>query len=109
MPGSSYITCNISVSKSIMKYLMIIRGRIKGRLITVLMFLFFLCLAGFFFVPRDVLQCKKMVFEYAPVILVNAEHFLEKNDVCAILHACEPAVGKEEVLPKLQTSMHSAS
>ncbi|XP_016452836.1 uncharacterized protein LOC107777346 [Nicotiana tabacum] len=54
-------------------------------------------------------KCKKMVFEYAPVILVNAEHFLEKNDVCAILHACEPAVGKEEVLPKLQTSMHSAS
>ncbi|KAK4377600.1 hypothetical protein RND71_003896 [Anisodus tanguticus] len=54
-------------------------------------------------------KCKKMVFEYAPVILINAEHFLEKNDVCTILHACEPAVGKEEALPETQTSMHSAS
>ncbi|CAN4092123.1 unnamed protein product [Withania somnifera] len=47
-------------------------------------------------------KCKKLVFEYAPVILINAEHFLEKNDVCTILHACKPAV-------KTQTSLHSAS
>lgn len=54
-------------------------------------------------------KCKKMVFEYAPVILINAENFLEKNDVCTILHACQPAVDKEEALPKMQTSLHSAS
>ncbi|XP_006338961.1 prosaposin-like isoform X2 [Solanum tuberosum] len=54
-------------------------------------------------------KCKKMVFEYAPVILINAEHFLEKNDVCTIVHACQPAVDKEEALPEMQTSLHSAS
>ncbi|KAF3661696.1 putative thyroid adenoma-associated protein -like protein [Capsicum annuum] len=54
-------------------------------------------------------KCKKMVFEYAPVILINAEHFLEKNDVCTILHVCQPAVGIEEALPKTQSSLHSAS
>ncbi|XP_060176737.1 uncharacterized protein LOC132606977 isoform X3 [Lycium barbarum] len=54
-------------------------------------------------------KCKKMVFEYAPVILINMEHFLEKNDVCTILHACEPAVSKEEALPEMQSSLHSAS
>ncbi|KAL3326697.1 hypothetical protein AABB24_037405 [Solanum stoloniferum] len=54
-------------------------------------------------------KCKKMVFEYAPVILINAEHFLEKNDVCTIMHACQPAVDKEEALPEMQTSLHSAS
>ncbi|CAN4118266.1 unnamed protein product [Withania somnifera] len=54
-------------------------------------------------------KCKKLVFEYAPVILIHAEHFLEKNDVCTFLHACQPAVGEEEALPKTQTSLHSAS
>lgn len=54
-------------------------------------------------------KCKKMVFEYAPVILINAEHFLEKNDICTILHACQPAIDKEEALPKMETSLHSAS
>ncbi|KAK8556536.1 hypothetical protein V6N13_064558 [Hibiscus sabdariffa] len=33
-------------------------------------------------------QCKKIVFEYGPLILVNAEHFLETTDICTILHAC---------------------
>ncbi|KAG5585127.1 hypothetical protein H5410_045561 [Solanum commersonii] len=33
-------------------------------------------------------KCKKLVFEFAPVILINAEQFLEQNDICAILHAC---------------------
>lgn len=61
------------------------------------------------FLPHDFLQCKKMVFEYAPVILINAEHFLEKNDVCTIMHACQPAVDKEDALPEMQTSLHSAS
>ncbi|KAL3328059.1 hypothetical protein AABB24_035627 [Solanum stoloniferum] len=45
-------------------------------------------------------KCKKLVFEFAPVILVNAEQFLEQNDICAILHACEPAVDKEQSISK---------
>lgn len=34
-------------------------------------------------------QCKKLVFEYGPVILINAEKFLEKKDLCAALHLCK--------------------
>ncbi|KAJ4704282.1 saposin B domain-containing protein [Melia azedarach] len=32
---------------------------------------------------------KKMVFEYGPLILANAEQFLETNDLCTLLHACK--------------------
>ncbi|CAA2995548.1 Prosaposin [Olea europaea subsp. europaea] len=53
-------------------------------------------------------KCKRLVFEYGPLILVNAEQFLEKNDVCIALHACaSTAIGAEqEALPRTQ---HSAS
>lgn len=34
-------------------------------------------------------QCKRMIFEYGPIILANAEHLLESNDVCTMIHACE--------------------
>ncbi|KAK8631309.1 hypothetical protein V6N13_080063 [Hibiscus sabdariffa] len=34
-------------------------------------------------------KCKRMVFEYGPLILANAEHFLETTDVCTIVHACD--------------------
>lgn len=34
-------------------------------------------------------KCKKMVFEYGPLVLANAEQFLEANDVCTTLHACK--------------------
>ncbi|KAL8224744.1 hypothetical protein R6Q57_017301 [Mikania cordata] len=34
-------------------------------------------------------KCKVLVFEYAPLILSNAEQFLEKEDICTKLHACE--------------------
>jgi len=33
-------------------------------------------------------KCKRLVFEYGPLILVNAEEFLEGKDICTILHAC---------------------
>ncbi|CAN8278811.1 unnamed protein product [Cochlearia groenlandica] len=33
-------------------------------------------------------KCKKLVFEYGPLILVNAEEYLVKNDVCTLLRAC---------------------
>ncbi|XP_060202563.1 uncharacterized protein LOC132630987 [Lycium barbarum] len=38
-----------------------------------------------------------------------AKKFLEKNDICAILHACEPAVDKEQPSLRKQTSSHSLS
>ncbi|CAH8358342.1 unnamed protein product [Eruca vesicaria subsp. sativa] len=33
-------------------------------------------------------KCKRLVFEYGPLILVNANDFLVKNDVCKLLRAC---------------------
>ncbi|KAL5550654.1 hypothetical protein UlMin_000830 [Ulmus minor] len=33
-------------------------------------------------------KCKRLVFQYGPLILVNAEQFLEKTDICVALHAC---------------------
>ncbi|KAL2250331.1 UNVERIFIED_CONTAM: hypothetical protein Sindi_2155400 [Sesamum indicum] len=54
--------------------------------------------------------CKRLVFEYAPVIIVNAEQFLETNDICAILHACDSAAaGMNEALVGSESSMHAAS
>ncbi|KAL8154428.1 hypothetical protein V2J09_012188 [Rumex salicifolius] len=37
-----------------------------------------------------------MVFEYGPLILVNAEKYLENTDVCATLHACGKPVAFDE-------------
>ncbi|XP_022877870.1 prosaposin-like isoform X1 [Olea europaea var. sylvestris] len=53
-------------------------------------------------------KCKRLVFEYGPLILVNAEQFLEKNDVCIALHACASTVigAEQEALARAQ---HSAS
>lgn len=42
-------------------------------------------------VQNYVQKCKRIVFEYGPVILANAEKFLETTDVCTILHACNGA------------------
>jgi len=39
-------------------------------------------------VEGHVQQCKRLVLQYIPLILVNGEKFLEKNDVCALLQAC---------------------
>ncbi|OEL23764.1 hypothetical protein BAE44_0015216 [Dichanthelium oligosanthes] len=41
-------------------------------------------------------QCKRLVLQYIPLILVNGEKFLEKNDVCALVQAC-PASQKTTV------------
>ncbi|CAH8334493.1 unnamed protein product [Eruca vesicaria subsp. sativa] len=35
-------------------------------------------------------KCKKMVFEYGPLMLADLEKFLEKKDVCSILGVCPP-------------------
>ncbi|XP_066358910.1 uncharacterized protein [Miscanthus floridulus] len=45
-------------------------------------------------IEGHVQQCKKLVLQYVPLILVNGEKFLEKNYVCAILQAC-PASQKK--------------
>ncbi|XP_074587200.1 uncharacterized protein LOC141843072 [Curcuma longa] len=34
-------------------------------------------------------KCKKLVFQYGPLILANAEKFLEKTDICTSIHACK--------------------
>ncbi|XP_010553144.1 PREDICTED: proactivator polypeptide-like 1 isoform X2 [Tarenaya hassleriana] len=35
-------------------------------------------------------KCKKMVFEYGPLILADVQKYLEKTDLCALLHVCPP-------------------
>ncbi|XP_019184248.1 PREDICTED: uncharacterized protein LOC109179133 [Ipomoea nil] len=41
-------------------------------------------------------KCKKLVFEYAPSILTNAEQFPVTNDICTLLHVCDsPTLGIE--------------
>uniref|UniRef100_A0A1D1XM46 Pulmonary surfactant-associated protein B n=1 Tax=Anthurium amnicola TaxID=1678845 RepID=A0A1D1XM46_9ARAE len=34
-------------------------------------------------------ECKRLVFEYGPVILINAEKFLETTDICVVIRACK--------------------
>jgi saposin len=34
-------------------------------------------------------QCKRLVLQYIPLILVNGEKFIEKNDLCTIIQACD--------------------
>nr|CAB3459150.1 unnamed protein product [Digitaria exilis] len=47
-------------------------------------------------VEGHVKQCKRLVLQYVPLILVNGEKFLEKNDLCALVQAC-PASQKRTV------------
>uniref|UniRef100_A0A6N2K7L9 Saposin B-type domain-containing protein n=1 Tax=Salix viminalis TaxID=40686 RepID=A0A6N2K7L9_SALVM len=47
-------------------------------------------------------QCKRMVFEYGPVILTNAEQFLETTDLCTMLHACKVPEDSIEALTVLK-------
>lgn len=34
-------------------------------------------------------KCKRLVFEYGPMMLVKAEKILERTDICTALHACK--------------------
>lgn len=47
-------------------------------------------------------QCKRLVLQYTPLILMNSEKFFEKNDICTAVRACqvsrEPSV--ESVVPE---------
>ncbi|RWR74739.1 prosaposin-like protein [Cinnamomum micranthum f. kanehirae] len=39
-------------------------------------------------VENHVKECKKLVFEYGPLILANVEKIIAKNDLCSIMHVC---------------------
>lgn len=39
-------------------------------------------------IDGHVQQCKRLVLQYIPLILVNGEKFLEKNDICVLVQAC---------------------
>ncbi|KAJ6795258.1 prosaposin-like [Iris pallida] len=39
-------------------------------------------------IENFVQECKKLVFEYGPLILANAEKFLETTDICVATHVC---------------------
>ncbi|KAG5552842.1 hypothetical protein RHGRI_010823 [Rhododendron griersonianum] len=51
-------------------------------------------------VESYVKKCKTMVLEYGPLILSNAEEFLETVDICTVIHACDlPYAGSEQATP----------
>ncbi|XP_010937982.1 uncharacterized protein [Elaeis guineensis] len=52
-------------------------------------------------VENFVQQCKRLVFQYSPLIMVNLEKFLETTDVCTLIHACKASqevVARSELL-----------
>lgn len=63
----------------------------------------FICFHG---VP-NLLQCKKLVFAYGPVILVRAEKFLESTDICTALHACKATIYNMEARDMKETPLLS--
>ncbi|KAJ7950092.1 saposin B domain-containing protein [Quillaja saponaria] len=44
-------------------------------------------------------KCKRIVFEFGPLLLANAEKFLESTDICTVIHACKAStvIGKEKI------------
>ncbi|CAI9097171.1 OLC1v1033535C1 [Oldenlandia corymbosa var. corymbosa] len=54
-------------------------------------------------------KCKRLVFEYAPVILINAEEFLETKDICSLLHACDAEALASAEAETETSSLHAAS
>ncbi|XP_027350741.1 proactivator polypeptide-like 1 [Abrus precatorius] len=41
-------------------------------------------------------KCKRIVFEYGPMIFENAEKFLETTDICTVLHACKASTAVDQ-------------
>ncbi|GAB2257620.1 hypothetical protein Droror1_Dr00013780 [Drosera rotundifolia] len=56
-------------------------------------------------------KCKTLVFEYGPLILTNAEKFLENTDICNTLHACSSTIAEtaSEDLPTDEILMVTSS
>jgi saposin len=44
-------------------------------------------------------KCKRIVFEYGPLVLANAEKFLETTDICTTLHACKSKTSVSQDVP----------
>ncbi|KAK7260102.1 hypothetical protein RIF29_25862 [Crotalaria pallida] len=44
-------------------------------------------------------NCKRLVFEYGPLVFVNAEKFLKTEEICTAIHACPATtvVSQEEI------------
>lgn len=70
---------------------------------------FFSCTDFVFLVTlsKMVVQCKRVVLEYGPLVFENAEKFLEKTDICTALHACkESTVHSKSLLSELLSLYH---
>ncbi|CAD5330535.1 unnamed protein product [Arabidopsis thaliana] len=48
-------------------------------------------------------KCKKMVFEYGPLMLTDLQKFLEKKDVCTILHVCPGPATHRDYVPAVES------
>ncbi|GFY81676.1 saposin B domain-containing protein [Actinidia rufa] len=59
-------------------------------------------------VENFVKKCKILVLEYGPLILNNAEQFLESTDICTAIHACTSTVGVVQALPIESETLISA-
>uniref|UniRef100_A0A5B7AJX6 Pulmonary surfactant-associated protein B n=1 Tax=Davidia involucrata TaxID=16924 RepID=A0A5B7AJX6_DAVIN len=68
-----------------------------------------LLLKGCDAVESYVKKCKTLVFEYGPLILANAEQFLETTDICTVLHACDSSTASKQSSPIVKTSLFSES
>nr|XP_043636119.1 prosaposin-like [Erigeron canadensis] len=79
-------TCNMAVSE-VIKLL-----KDPDNQLTILQLLLKECKNVEQYLPK----CKVLVFEYAPLILTNAEQFLEKEDLCTKLHVCDPHASSVE-------------
>eukprot|EP00262_Sarcandra_glabra_P015836 TRINITY_DN4983_c0_g1_i1.p1 TRINITY_DN4983_c0_g1~~TRINITY_DN4983_c0_g1_i1.p1 ORF type:complete len:326 (-),score=45.72 TRINITY_DN4983_c0_g1_i1:143-1120(-) len=45
---------------------------------------------------NHVTQCKKLVFEYGPLILTNLEKYLSNNDLCLTIHVCNDVASRTD-------------
>ncbi|XP_023543423.1 uncharacterized protein LOC111803313 [Cucurbita pepo subsp. pepo] len=48
-------------------------------------------------------ECKKLVFEYGPLILANSEKILEQTDICKAIHACPGIAGGDKAISSVGT------
>ncbi|OVA12658.1 Saposin-like type B [Macleaya cordata] len=55
-------------------------------------------------------RCKRLVFEYGPLIMVNAEQYLAARDICTSIHICKASTdGIEEASSTAKTSLLAES
>ncbi|XP_028764650.1 proactivator polypeptide-like 1 [Neltuma alba] len=52
-------------------------------------------------------KCKRLVFAYGPVMLVKAEKFLERTDICTALRACKASTIDMEAKDMKETALLS--